>query len=60
MLMLAVNPLRTGVVELEVREAGTRLVEASPLDISPFTYSAPQECGTLQLITHHVKKAGIL
>ena len=59
MLMLAVDPRRTGVVELEVREAGTRLVEASPLDISPFADPAPQECGTLQLVIHHVKDAGI-
>ena len=59
MLMLAVDPRRTGVVELEVREAGTRLVEASPLDISPFANPAPQKCGTLQLVIHHVKDAGI-
>ena len=57
MLMLAVNPRRTGVVELEVREAGTLLVEASPLDISPFANPAPQECGTLQLVIHNVKDA---
>ena len=58
--MLAVNPRRTGVVELEVREAGARLVEASPLDISPFANPAPQKCSTLQLVIHHVKDAGIL
>ena len=59
-LMLAVDPRRTEVVELEVREAGTRLVEASPFDISPPADPAPQECGTLQLVIHHVKDAGIL
>ena len=59
-LMVAVNPRRAGVVELEVREAGARLVEASPLDISPFADPAPQKCGTLQLVIHHVKDAGIL
>ena len=58
--MVTVDPRRTEVVELEVCEAGTRLVKASPFDISPFTDSAPQKCGTLQLITHHVKKARIL
>ena len=60
MLMLAVNPRRTGVVELEAREAGTRLVEASQFDISPSADPAPQECGTLQLVVDHVKDAGIL
>ena len=57
--MIAVYSRRTEVVELEVCEAGARLVEASPLDISPFTDSAPQECGTLQLVIDHVKDAGI-
>ena len=57
--MFIVDSRRTGVVELEVREAGARLVEASPLDISPFANPAPQECGTLQLVIHHVKEAGI-
>ena len=41
MLMLAVDPRRTGVVELEVCEAGAHLIEASPLDISPFANPAP-------------------
>ena len=59
MLMLAMDSLRAEVVELEVCEAGAPLIKASPLDISPFADPAPQECGTLQLITHHVKKAGI-
>ena len=59
MLMLAVDPRRTGVVELEVCESGARLVEASPLEISPSANPAPQECGTLQLVIHHVKDAGI-
>ena len=57
--MFTVDPRRAEVVELEVCEAGTRLVEASPLDISPFANPAPQECGTLQLVIHHVKNAGI-
>ena len=58
--MLTVYPRRTEVIELEVCEAGTRLVEASPFDISPFANPAPQECGTLQLYIHHVENAGIL
>ena len=58
--MFTVYPRRTEVVELEVREAGARLVEASPFDVSPFANPAPQECGTLQLVIHHVKDAGIL
>ena len=58
--MVTVYPRRAEVVELEVREAGTRLVEASPFDISPFTNPAPQECGTLQLVVDYVKVAGIL
>ena len=57
--MFTVYPRRTEVIELEVCEAGTRLVEASPFDISPFANPAPQECGTLQLVIHHVKDAGI-
>ena len=60
MLMLAVDSRSTEVIELEVCEAGTRLVEGSPFDISPFANPAPQECGTLQLVIHHVKDAGIL
>ena len=60
MLMLAVDSRRAEVVELEVCEARARLVEASPFDISPFANPAPQECGTLQLVIHHVKDAGIL
>ena len=59
MLMVAVNSRRAEVVELEVCEARASLIEASPFDISPFANPAPQECGTLQLITHHVEKAGI-
>ena len=58
--MFTVHPRRTEVVELEVCEAGTRLVKASPFDISPPADPAPQECGTLQLVIHHVKDAGIL
>ena len=58
--MFTVYPRRTEVIELEVCEAGTRLVEASPLDISLFANPAPQKCGTLQLVIHHVKDAGIL
>ena len=49
----------TKVIELEVRKAGAPLVEASPFDISPSANPAPQECGTLQLVIHHVKDAGI-
>ena len=59
-LVLTVYSRRAEVIELEVCEAGTRLVEASPFDISPFANPAPQECGTLQLVIHHVKDAGIL
>ena len=58
--MFPVDSRRTEVIELEVCEAGTRLVEASPLDISPPADPAPQECGTLQLVVDHVKDAGIL
>ena len=58
--MITVDPRRTEVIELEVCEAGARLVEASPLDISPFADPAPQECSTLQLVIDHVKDAGIL
>ena len=57
--MFTVYPRRTEVVELEIREAGTRLVKASPFDISPPADTAPQKCGTLQLVIHHVKDAGI-
>ena len=58
--MFTVYPRGTEVVELEVCEAGARLVEASPFDVSPFANPAPQECGTLQLVIHHVKDAAIL
>ena len=58
MLMLAVDPRRAGVVELEVCEAGAPLIEASPFDISPF--ANPQESGTLHLVIYHVKNAWIL
>ena len=58
--MFTVDSRRTEVIELEVYEAGARLIEASPFDISPPADSAPQECGTLQLVIHHVKNAGIL
>ena len=58
--MFTVYPRRTEVIELEVCEAGTRLVKASPFDISPPADPAPQECGTLQLVVDHVKDAGIL
>ena len=55
--MLAMDSRRAEVVELEVCEAGTPLIEASLFDISPFADSAPQECGTLQLVIPHVKDA---
>ena len=58
--MFTVDSRRTEVIELEVCEAGARLVEASPLDISPPADPAPQKCGTLQLVVDHVKDAGIL
>ena len=58
--MFTVDSRRTEVIEFEVCEAGTRLVEASPFDISPPADPAPQECGTLQLVIHRVKDAGIL
>ena len=58
--MLAVYTRRAEVVELEVCEAGAPLIQALPFDISPFANPAPQECGTLQLVVHHVKKTGIL
>ena len=60
MFMVAVNSRRAEVVELEVCEAGAPLIKASPFDISPFTDSAPQECGTLQFVIHQVKDVGIL
>ena len=49
---------RAQVVELEVREAGAALIQASPFDISPSTNTAPQEYGTLQLVVVYVKDAG--
>ena len=58
--MLIMNSRRAEVIELEVREAGAPLVQASPFDIYPFADSAPQECGTLQLVIHQVKDVGIL
>ena len=58
MFVIAVYSRRAEVVELEVCEAGESLIKASLFDISPFTDSAPQECGTLQLVVDHVKDAG--
>ena len=60
MFVFTVYSRRAEVVELEVCEAGTPLIEASPFDISPFADPAPQECGTPQLVTQNFKDAGIL
>ena len=60
MFVIAMYSRRAEVVELEVCKAKAPLIKASPFDISPFIDSAPQECGTLQLVTLNIKKAGIL